>query len=137
MNRVMIMLFRRRDRRISRTEALTVRPIRAVDATLWKDQTNGTAKLNISLKPPRWGGWLFRMPRGATKTFELDELGLFVWESCDGKTPVHEIIRRLAKRYNLNLREVEVSTIQFLQMLARKRLIGMAIVKTDSNKDRE
>jgi hypothetical protein len=137
MNRVMIMLFRRRDPRVSRTEALTARPIRAVDGTVTKDDATGGAKIKVSLKHSRWGGWLFRMPNGASKTFELDELGSFVWESCDGKTSVHEIIRRLAKRYHLNLREAEVSTIQFLQMLARKRLIGMAIVKTDGNKDRE
>jgi len=120
------MVFRRRRSTISRAEALAARPVRVVEATVTRDESGG-AKLKVALKNPRWGGWLFRMPQGATKTFELDELGLLVWESCDGKTSVQQIIRRLAKRYNLNLREAEVATIQFLQMLVKRRLIGMSV----------
>jgi hypothetical protein len=115
---------------ISRTEALAARPVHAVDATLARDDGGG-GKLKVALKNPRWGGWLFRMPDGATKTFELDEIGLLVWDACDGKTSVQQIIRKLAKRYNLNLREAEVSTVQFLQMLTKKGLIGMSVRKKD------
>jgi hypothetical protein len=61
------------------------------------------------------------------KTFELDELGKFVWDTCDGKTAVRQIIRRLADRYNLNDREAEVATVAFLRTLTRKGLVGMAI----------
>jgi hypothetical protein len=65
------------------------------------------------------------------KTFELDELGKFVWDACDGKTAVRQIIRRLAERYNLNQREAEVATVAFLQTLTRKGLIGMAVTKAE------
>ena len=65
------------------------------------------------------------MPAGATKTFELDPLGLFVWQACDGKTPVRQVIKRLARHYNLNEREAEVSTLAFLRTLMRKGLIGI------------
>lgn len=124
------MLFKRRKSALSRTEALSAKPVRAVAAEL-QSAEGGGGRLQVELKRSGWSGWLFRMPAGATKTFELDEIGVMVWESCDGKTSVQQIIRKLAKRYNLNLREAEVSTVQFLQMLARKGLIGMSINRKD------
>ena len=62
-------------------------------------------------------------PRSAAE----DEMGRFVWESIDGKTSVQQVIRRLSKRYNINVREAQVATTQFLNMLTRKGLIGMQI----------
>jgi hypothetical protein len=69
------------------------------------------------------------VPPGATKTFEFDAIGVFVWNHCDGRTSVQQIIRKLAAEYRLNLREAEVPTVQFLQTLARKGLIGMRVKK--------
>ena len=66
----------------------------------------------------------------ATKTFEFDSIGLFVWNLCDGKTSVQQIIRMLAREYRLNLREAEVPTLQFLQTLAKKGLIAMTVKET-------
>ncbi len=126
------MLFRRRKPEVTRHEALAAKPVHLADAALARDEGGG-GKLKVSLRPPKVGGWLFRMPAGATKTFELDEIGVMVWESCDGKTSVQQIIRRLAKRYNLNQREAEVSTIRFLQMLVKRGLIGMSVPKQESD----
>jgi hypothetical protein len=111
---------------ITRQQALDARPVPAVKCEL-TETPDGGAKLKIPLRTRSWGGKLFRMPEGATKTFELDSLGLFVWKNCDGKTSVQQIIRRLAKEHNLTLREVEVSTVQFLQTLVKKGLIGMSV----------
>ena len=52
---------------------------------------------------------------------------MFVWTSCDGKTTVQQMIQRLAKERRLTLREVEVATLQFLQTLTRKGLVGMPV----------
>ncbi|MEO6435978.1 MAG: PqqD family protein, partial [Tepidisphaeraceae bacterium] len=73
-----------------------------------------------------WASRILRVPEWATKTFELDELGKFVWDACDGETTVAQLIRRLAKQYNLNEREAEVATLAFLNTLARRGLIGVA-----------
>jgi hypothetical protein len=83
--------------------------------------------LKAPLKPTRAARFFLRVAPAATKTFELDPLGLFVWEHCDGKTPVRQLIRLLAKRYHLNEREAEVATVQFLYTLAKKGLIGMEV----------
>jgi hypothetical protein len=74
---------------------------------------------------PLTGRGIFRVPAGATRTFELDEMGLFVWDCCDGQISSEQILRRLAEHYKLNLREAEVSTMKFLEMLARRGLIDV------------
>ena len=105
---------------------LSARPVRLSEATPKEAGTNKWL-LKVQLRPTRLARWLLRVPTGTSKTFELDPLGLFVWEACDGKTPVRQVIRKLAKRYNLNEREAEVATVQFLYTLAEKGLIGMAM----------
>ena len=119
------MIFRRRQPAVTRDHALRARPRRLVDAEL--EPTDNGAKLKVQLAPPRWGRWIFCLPPGATKTFELDAIGVSVWNRCDGKHTVRQIIRKLAAEYRLNLREAEVPTVQFLQTLARKGLIGLDV----------
>ena len=117
--------------RITRSQMLSAKPLRLSDAEPWQ-VSEKTFHLTIELKPTRLTRWLMRVPSGATRTFELDPLGLFVWQTCDGKTPVRQVIKKLAKHYHLNEREAEVSTLAFLHTLARKGLIGMQVAKEDS-----
>lgn len=108
---------------------LAARPVRA-DGAVEKPTGPGAWRVTVALRPTRWAQWLLRAPGGGmNKTFELDELGKFVWDACDGKTSVRRIIRSLAQRYNLNEREAEVATVSFLQTLTRKGLVGMAVAK--------
>jgi hypothetical protein len=91
------------------------------------ERPDGGANLEVPIRQTHWTGWFYRVPAGATKTFELDTLGLLVWNSCDGRTSVQQIIRKLSKRYNLTLREAQVPTLGFLQTLVRKGLVGMPV----------
>jgi hypothetical protein len=115
----------RKKPRITREEALSAKPEKLVEGELV--EADGGAKLKVPLRQTRWSGWLFQLPEGASKTFELDPMGLLVWKSCDGKNSVQQIIRLLAKRYNLNLREAEVPTLSFLRTLVRKGLVGVPV----------
>ena len=108
---------------------LSARPVRLSDAEPREISPNKW-HLTVKLRPTRIARVFLRVPAGASKTFELDPIGLFVWQNCDGKTPVRQLIRKLAKEYNLNEREAEVSTVQFLYTLARKGLIGMQMKET-------
>ena len=65
--------------------------------------------------------WL-KMP--TTRKVELDEVGAFVWELCDGSHTVDSIVQRTAKHYKMNRREAEVSVTMFLQMLHERKFIG-------------
>ena len=125
------MLFAKKKPLMSARESLAAKPMRLVTTQMQMDES-GAGRLKVPLRQTRWTGWLFRMPEQATKTFEFDAMGILVWEQCDGKTSVQQIIRKLAKRYNLSLREAEVCTRQFLQMLARKGLVGMAVKAKES-----
>ena len=118
------MLFRPKKPKFSKTDALAARPVRVVDATVQTSDT-GSSKITVPIKTRGWAGFVFRLPEGATKSFELDEMGLLVWNHCDGQTSVQQIIRTLAKQYNLNLREAEVPTLKFLETLTQRGLIGM------------
>ncbi len=108
---------------------LSSRPVRLHDGE--PEQVSQTKwHLSVPLRPTRAARFFLRVAPAATKTFELDALGLFVWEHCDGKTPVRQLIRLLAKRYHLNEREAEVATVQFLYTLAKKGLIGMEVERS-------
>ena len=116
----------RRKPKVTRDEALRATPRRLVNVEI-EPTRDGGGRVKVPLSPPRWGRWVFRVPPGATKTFELDAIGVFVWRHCDGNHTVQRIIRKLAHEYRLNLREAEVPTVQFLHTLARKGLIGMTM----------
>jgi Coenzyme PQQ synthesis protein D (PqqD) len=106
-------------------QAMSAKPLRVVEVEL-KPTDAGGARLIVPMRSTGRFAWLVRAPAGATKTFELDAIGRFVWENCDGQTTVEQIIRNVAKRYNLSLREAQVPTMQFLRILAAKGLIGVA-----------
>src|SRR4051794_6086302 len=110
----MATFLKRPPRVLDRRGAMSARPLRLVEVEV-AETPHGGGRLRVPLRPPRWAGWLFRFPEGATKTFELDALGMLVWRSCDGRTSVLQIVRRLEKRYHLTSREAEVSAVAFLR----------------------
>jgi Coenzyme PQQ synthesis protein D (PqqD) len=132
-NSVILMLFSKRKPALTRQEQLASRPVQLVTGEL-TPTADGGGKLKIKLGQKRVAGWLLRMPAGATKTFEFDALGKFVWDHCDGKTNVGQISRKLAKLYKISEREAHVATEKFLVMLARKGLIGAAVKTKDDSK---
>lgn len=113
-------------------QALAAKPIRLVEAQM--ESTDAGGKLKVALQNSGWKGRLFRMPDGATKTFEFDNIGVFVWENIDGRTSVQQLIRKLSKKYKLSEREAAVSTNLFLQTLGRKSLIGWNVEDREPRK---
>jgi hypothetical protein len=121
-------LLGRKKKTPSREEALSAKPIRLVEAEPKVDE-NGGARLTVQLRQSRWTGRFIRMPEGATKTFEFDSIGLLVWNACDGKTTVKRVVQKVAENCGISPREAEVATFTFLQMLAKKNLVGLAMEK--------
>ncbi|MGB7160142.1 MAG: PqqD family protein [Tepidisphaeraceae bacterium] len=110
-------------------DVLAARPLRLFAAEP-SETSAGQWRLTVPLKPAGWASRFLRVPSSATKTFELDDLGKLVWDGCDGKTEVRQIIRTLASRYDLNEREAEVSTLAFLKTLMGKGLVGIPVKDT-------
>ncbi len=124
------MLFGSKKPRLTPSEALAAKPIRLVETEMQLHETGG--KLNVPLRSRKFAGWLFKLPDGASKTFEFDAIGVFVWDSIDGRTSVQQLIRKLARKFGLSEREAAVSTNLFLQTLGRKSLIGWNVEKKKS-----
>jgi len=75
-------------------------------------------------------GWIAnRMRLPDTKSFELEPIGAFVWELCDGRHTFDAIARKLRDRYRMNRLEAEAALTAFLQMLGQRRLISLNLGK--------
>lgn len=61
------------------------------------------------------------------KNFELEPVGAFVWNLCDGKHTFEGISKRLREEYKLNRLEADASLSAFLQMLSQRKLITMMV----------
>jgi len=118
--------WRRAKPQISPQQALSARPLRLVEPEI-QPVPDGGARLKVRLRAPALVRWFAGAPGETTRTYELDALGMFVWESCDGRTSVRQLIRRFAGRYDVNVREAEVAVVKFLQLLMKKGLIGMSV----------
>jgi len=86
----------------------------------------------VTIELPRRKDWmggvlgaLFQVPE--SKPVQLDEIGSFVYERCDGERTVNDLVDEMMAEYKLNRREVEVSLTKFLQMLAQRGIIAFAV----------
>jgi hypothetical protein len=84
-------------------------------------------RLTAPMKQSRWRAVLSSGTR-AGKSFDLDELGAFVWQSLDGRRTVEAVIARFAKEKRVNPREAEVAVLAFLKTLTQRGLVALAIV---------
>lgn len=112
---------------MDRQGALTLRPGRNALLT-WETRETGeivlTVPENKSVGPVTriMAKWL-NAP--TERKVELDEVGGFVWELCDGKNTIEAIVQKTGKQYKMNRREAEVSVTMFLQMLHERNFIGL------------
>jgi len=121
-------LFRKPGPKITREQSLTAIPIRNGNVQWEIDEEVDETLIVI----PRRDDWWVRLFARFffvpdNKKVTLDELGSFVWKRCDGETTVDELIAAFGERYKLSRKEAELSMIAFLQQMAKKRLIGLAV----------
>ncbi len=121
------MFLRRRKPLITRDESLRSVCLRNTNIKAER-QENGELLITIERGKAWWVNVISKVFYVPThRQFVLDELGASVWDMCDGKTPVRAMIGKFASKYKLNRREAEVSVVEYLKRLARKRLIGIAV----------
>ena len=114
---------------LPRSEMLALRPLRTASVA-WEAKAEDSETPGVQITVPRRDdkmgqllSRLFQIP--STKTIELDEFGAAVWEKCDGKHSVEQLVTFTAAAYKLNRRQAEVSVVSFMRMLAQRRLIGL------------
>jgi hypothetical protein len=61
------------------------------------------------------------------KQFELEAVGAFVWDQCDGQQTNATIVRKLREEYNMNRLEAEASLSAFLETLSQRGLVSLLL----------
>ena len=106
---------------------LNSRPARN-DLLTWDKNDNGEVRISVT----RLDTWkvkllskMFYVPK--ERTITLDEVGTEVWQLCNGRTTVGQMIDELRVKYKLDRKEAEVSLLQYLKMLGQKRFVGFVL----------
>lgn len=84
----------------------------------------GNVLTHSAARPMGWKGFLasaLKMPD--KRRFELDDVGLAVWNACDGNTTYQSIVALLQREFKLGRTEAEASLSAFLKTLADRALI--------------
>ncbi len=109
-----------------REASMTLRPARNSLLT-WEKREGGETILTVprnesaSKLTQLMARWL-KAP--TERRVELDEVGGFVWELCDGSNTVETIVQKTGRQYKMNRREAEISVTTFLQTLHERKFIG-------------
>ncbi len=69
--------------------------------------------------------WIVRV--GSTRTLGLDRLGARVWDLCDGKRTVEEIVDEFAELYDLSFHEARTSVTMYLKMLVQRGALAIVM----------
>ncbi len=78
-----------------------------------------------------WMGKLARLSKhAAVKRFELEPVGAYVWELCDGKHTFEGIARKIGEKFKMNRLEAETALAAFLRMLGQRGLISLKMPKS-------
>jgi hypothetical protein len=112
---------------LAREQVMNARPIRhpALEALRSQD---GEISLRLPRRKVWWLNFLAKfggVPEYHTLT--LDKTGSWVWDLCDGTHSVRELIVRLSEEHKLPPKEAEVRMLAYLDTLAQRGLVGMAV----------
>ena len=104
---------------------LEARPVRNGAARAAEE----AAGLRITV-PRRRPGWLapplsWIVAVSPTRTLLLDRLARRVWDGCDGKRSVEEIVEDFAREHRLSFHEARVSVTALLKMMLQRGALAM------------
>lgn len=112
---------------VDRSKVLKAFPLRNQLIT-WEIDDKEEASLVIPQKDKIWVKWtskIFMLPD--KRVVVLDSIGAFVWQMCDGKHTISQIIKALQKKHQLTRKEAETSLFTFIQTLGKRNFIQFAI----------
>lgn len=115
--------------RLDKKEVLDSVPLRNPKLS-WRKNKKGEVVITLPRRSDQVGkilSFFFLLPR--RKLLVLDEVGSLVFEKCDGKSSVRQIIGYLQRKYLLTYLEAQNSLTQYLKELALKGIIGLEVKK--------
>ena len=130
-NRVLYALKLKKRPDVDRGKVLKAFPLRNQLIT-WEMDDKGEASLVIPQKEKLWiklTSKIFMLPD--KRVVVLDSIGAFVWQLCDGKHTISQIINALQKKHRLTRKEAETSLFTFIKMLGKRNFIQFAIPAED------
>jgi hypothetical protein len=81
----------------------------------------------ITVLVPHSENWLTKRilpkPKNPAQRIRLDEIGSFVWNSCDGKKSVGEICQNLEESFKGRVDSVQERTVLFVQQMYQQNFI--------------
>ena len=110
--------------RLTRQAALSACPVKTPPVRA--ETRNEKLYVTIEYQRPRWQRWLGADER-CRREYGLDAYGREVYDACDGRASVHDIIRVFGKRHGISPAESEKAVTMFVKTLMSRGLIGIAI----------
>lgn len=93
-------------------------------ALAWREGDDGRCVLlRPKLGRGRLGRWLARLLGDPHYRIRLDEVGTFVWKSCDGQTSLGRIAKDLRDRFGDRIEPAEPRLAQFVRQMLRSKLL--------------
>jgi len=119
----------RRSPKLTRAQSLAAIPLMNPLITVEHNE-QGSAVLSVPRKRTsivKMLSKMFRLP--PYRRIELDELGTYTIQLCDGSRTVKQVVARFAKKFGLNRREADVMMRAYLQGLAKRGVVIFGVPK--------
>ena len=132
-------IFRKKkpEKTTSREEFLSFKPVKN-PYLKWKKSETGEVVITLELKNTKVTSfWLKLFPTPKEKRISLDKIGTFVWERCNGKHTVEQIVKELCDEYKMMRQEAEISISTFLQQLSKRGFIGVLVPRVKEEEKEE
>lgn len=119
---------------LSRQAMLSSAP-RLNPAVHWEDLDTGELMAVYRRYTSPWGVWLTKLLcRPELSQLILDKIGARVVRAIDGEKNVSDLIAFVSREFKMSRKESEISLLKYLELLARRNLIGFDVGST--RKDR-
>ena len=132
-NRLLYALKLKKRPDVDRSQVMKSFPVRNQLIT-WEVDDKGEASLVVPQKDKLWVRFIskfFMLPN--KRVIVLDSIGTYVWQMCDGKHNISQIVKGVQNQYQLTRKEAETSLFTFMQQLGKRNFIGFAIPDNRQN----
>lgn len=88
----------------------------------------GKLRVTVTMRTGRWQRFLGANAT-VNRTFGLDKYGQQVYESCDGRRTVKQIVQEFAEKTHVSIPEAETAVTKFIHTLLCKALLVIEMEK--------
>ncbi len=118
---------------ISRQQTMSSQPMQNPNVRSEQRRNGLLLRLPLDKKPKtsKLAMAVFRLPDQPHRKISLDSIGSGIWELCNQKNTVADIIESTRQRYKFSHKEALISVTTFLKQLGGKGLVAFVVPKSD------